>query len=93
IAAPEDTVRVGDGPHGLRILDFRRDGDRYVIDLEGRAGSRHRVMLRTDATVEAIEGATLEKAESGWVTLDVRFSEVVGAAGYVPARVTFHAAF
>lgn len=93
IAAPRDTVRVGDGPHGLRILDFRRDGDRYVIDLEGRAGSRHRVMLRTDATVEAIEGATLEKAESGWVTLDVRFSEVVGAAGYVPARVTFHTAF
>ncbi|MEJ2678587.1 MAG: GH116 family glycosyl hydrolase, partial [Gemmatimonadota bacterium] len=93
IAAPADTVRVGDSPHGLRILDFRLDGGRYAIDLQGLAGRMYTLRLRTDVALEDVQGATPGKAGAGWATLHVKFPAASGAAapGYVPARITFRA--
>jgi hypothetical protein len=91
IAAPDDTVQVGDSPHGLRILDFRRDGDHYVIELEGLAGRAYTVGLRSDVPLENVQGARLEARNGGWTTLRVAFPEAAAgaAAGYVRAHVTF----
>ncbi|HKJ93788.1 MAG TPA: GH116 family glycosyl hydrolase [Longimicrobiales bacterium] len=90
IAAPSDTVRVGDSPHGLRILDFRRDGAGYAVDLQGLTGSTHTVMLRTRGRVSALRGATRDDAPAGWVALRVVFpGNGGGSAAYVPAHVSF----
>ncbi|MEJ2186282.1 MAG: GH116 family glycosyl hydrolase, partial [Gemmatimonadota bacterium] len=91
IAAPDDTVRVGDSPHGLRILDFRRDGDGYAIDLEGLAGHTYALALRTAAAPQAVHGATLQRSGAGWATLSVTFPTPSSTTppGYVSSHVTF----
>ncbi len=87
IVPPREPLRVGDAPHGLRILDFRRDGPDYVLRLQAPAGSVHEVELRTDR-VRRLRGAEVAGAESGVAHLRVRFPGAPGE-GYVDAEVRF----
>lgn len=97
VVAPREQVRVGDASHGMRVLDFRRDGNAYVVEVEGLSGSTHELELiagtGTETGVLAVVGAervSEAAAEAGMgvgerVRLRVRFPG--GVVGYVRREI------
>jgi hypothetical protein len=89
VVAPDERLDVGDASHALRVLDFRRDGNAYVIDVEGLAGREYELELIAGAGVEtgrlAITGADRVAAEGERLRLQVRLP--AGAVGYVKREI------
>ncbi len=87
LVPPREEVRVGDAPHGIRILDFRREGRDYVVRLQGLAGSSHLLDLRA-ARAARLRGAELVGRGGGFIRLRIRFQGDAGG-GYVQQEVRF----
>ncbi len=64
VLAPEPAISVGDRPHGLRLLDFRMDGDDYVIAVEGLAGEVYPLTIRSIGSLVGVRGAEIAAAAS-----------------------------
>ncbi len=90
VMLPRDTVRPGDAATGLRVLDFRRDGAEYVLELEGLAGHNYELGVRSEAPPRDVSGA--QTGGPGTYTLGVSFPAGATAAagtGFVRRVVRF----
>jgi glycogen debranching enzyme len=85
VLAPAETVKVGDSPASARILDFRKDGDEYLLLVEGLSGRRYDIMLRAGG-VAAVQRATVLPAASGLVRLGVDIPASPAEYGRVEVR-------
>ena len=57
------SLHAGSSSGGVRVLDFTRDGEGWVLSLEGDGGGRGEVLLRGEA-VEA-QGGSVSPLEDG----------------------------
>jgi hypothetical protein len=57
IVSPDETVQVGSSSGALRVLDFRRDGNVYVVEVEGVPGREYELLVRSQAAPAAVQGA------------------------------------
>jgi glycogen debranching enzyme len=87
VATPAERLSVGDESGSLRVLDFRREGEEYVLEVEGRAGRTYDLDARpgAGAGVTAVSGGTSTAAPAGLVRLRVAFED--GSAGWVRRQV------
>jgi len=88
VVAPPERLAVGDASHGLRVLDFRRDGGAWVVDVEGLAGGEYTLDLMAGPGAGtgtlAVSGAERVAGADGRVRLRVRFP---GGSGYVMREI------
>ena len=56
VVAPAPDVQPGDPPTGLRVLDFRRDGADYVLELEGLGSRTYDLELRGEPAPGNVRG-------------------------------------
>lgn len=70
-AAPAEPLEVGQPSRGLRVLDFRRAGRDYVVEVEGVAGRSYALDLRVGGRIAGLRGATIEAHERERATLRV----------------------
>ena len=68
---PNQKLRRGSRSQGVRVLDFTRDGEAWVLTLEGQGGQEETLFLRGE-TVEADAGSVLQ-GENGAAILTVPF--------------------
>ena len=86
VIAPSPRVQPGDAPTGLRVLDFRRDGAEYVLEVEGLAGATYELGLRGETAPRDLRGAELLSTRAGRISLQVQLP--VGA-GWTRREVRF----
>lgn len=81
--APIWKTDVGDANNGLRMVSYRVESGRGVLEVEGRSGSTYRLGLAEANRVGAVEGAVLDGSDlaitfpagdTEWTTHTVRFS-------------------
>lgn len=95
VAPPRRAPRIGDRSLALRVLSERMDGDKYVLQLEGRGGATYAVRVRAphgapaSITLLPVIATTMplrmsDADHEGWVTLTVEFpAQGADADGYV----------
>ncbi len=87
VIAPAPRVKPGDPAGGLRVLDFRRTGPDYVLELEGLAGATYELGLRSEGAPRDLRGAEATGADGR--TLRVTFPAGAGGTGFVRREVRF----
>jgi hypothetical protein len=80
VLAPDDDTEVGQPSRGLRILDFRLDGETFVAEVEGYAGEPYDLAVRSSRTLVDIAGAGAPQSRGNHVVLPLRAE---GSAGQV----------
>jgi hypothetical protein len=58
MAAPEESIEVGQPSMALRILDFRKSGSGYSAMLEGLPGREYELVIRSRTEPTAVQGAS-----------------------------------
>ena len=59
VVAPDDTPQPGQPSLGLRVLDFRQDGDGYLVEVEGLPGRDYELGIRPGTgSVVVVDGST-----------------------------------
>jgi hypothetical protein len=86
IIAPAERVDVGQGASALHVIDFTRQGQDYLVDVEGLAGTTYGLQVRTGGRAHVVAGAeVLEQTDQ---RLSLRLTMPAGA-GYVRREVRF----
>ena len=72
-----DAPQPGAVSEGIRVLRVRPDADTLRLVVEGRAGSRYALRVRTARTVAAVDGVTVTP-EPGGASLAIAFEGDAG---------------
>jgi hypothetical protein len=73
ISAPPDALETGNQATALRVLDFRRDGDTFVILVEGVPTASYLLGLRVESRVRSVSGAQIAEQTGDRLQLRIRF--------------------
>jgi glycogen debranching enzyme len=87
LLAPEEPLEVGQPSTSLRILDFRREGTTFVVQLEGLAGREYAVGVRSARAPASVQGAAPAVRSGAIWTLPVTIAG--GGVGYHRHEVRF----
>lgn len=57
IVTPAERVDIGDASTDLRVIEFRREGRDYIAIVEGMAGTKYSLQLRSETSIRNAVGA------------------------------------
>jgi hypothetical protein len=80
VVTPPESLSVGDASSALKVLDFRREGENYAIALEGLAGTKYTLQLRSESRLRSVLNA--DAFDQTADRINVRVSMPAGA-GFV----------
>ena len=83
VEPPLVDLTPGQSDRGLRVLDARIDGNGFVLDVEGAAGTTSALALHSDQALLA-EGARVAGREGRRIRLEVTFPT---GEGFTTSRV------
>jgi hypothetical protein len=66
---PNQRSEIGDPVQGIRLVDWERRGDRFVLTVEGRPGRSYELGLATERPFQRVLGATQIGHRAGIATL------------------------
>jgi hypothetical protein len=70
---PNQRPEIGDPVQGIRLVDWERRGDRFVLTVEGRPGRSYELRLAAERPLQRVLGATQFGHRAGVATLRLDF--------------------
>ena len=73
VNSPTESLEIGDRSSALKVLDFYRSGQDYVLLIEGVPGASYALGLRAESRVRSVTGAEIVEQANQRLQLRVRF--------------------